>query len=149
MRRPPPHPDVTLSPSAATVTRVLSITEGASATYNVQLGQQPQGSVNVQIRTPVGSGVSTSACGLVFNASNWNTARVITVEARDDANVVGETVRIRHYVDDGQISNDYDPAPDAVPDGERDGQRRGERADLYVNPGGAGATRAGRGADGG
>ncbi len=108
-----PPPGVTLSPSAATVTRELSITEGGNATYNVQLGQQPQGSVNVQIRTPSGSEVSTNPSGLVFNTSNWNTARVVTVTARDDANVVGETVRIRHFVQDAQSSNDYDPAPDA------------------------------------
>ena len=84
--RIPFPPGVTLSPSAATVTRALSITEeGAAATYNVQLGQQPQGAVRIQIETP---------SGMIFNASNWNTARVVTVEARDDANVVGETVHV-------------------------------------------------------
>ena len=34
-----PPPGVTLSPSAATVTRALSTTEGGNATYNVQSGQ--------------------------------------------------------------------------------------------------------------
>lgn len=32
---------------------------------------------------------------------------------RREPTAAGETVPIRHYVDDGQISNDYDPAPDA------------------------------------
>ncbi len=107
-----PAPGVTLSPSAATVTRDLSVTEqGATATYSVQLGQRPQGGVNVQIQTP--AGVSTNPSGMVFNASNWNTARTVAVRALDDANVAGETVRIRHYVLDAQSSSDYRPAPDA------------------------------------
>ena len=138
-----PPPGVTLSPSAATVTRELSITEGGNATYNVQLGQQPQGSVNVQIRTPSGSEVSTNPSGLVFNTSNWNTARVVTVTARDDANVVGETVRIRHFVQDAQSSNDYDPAPDAhltvhVTDNDTPTIRVSQQGPLRLTEGGSG-----------
>ena len=138
-----PPPGVTLSPSAATVTRELSITEGGNATYNVQLGQQPQGSVNVQIRTPSGSEVSTNPSGLVFNTSNWNTARVVTVTARDDANVVGETVRIRHFVQDAQSSNDYDPAPDAyltvrVTDNDTPTIQVSQRGPLRLTEGGSG-----------
>ena len=107
-----PAPGVTLGPSAATVTRDLSVTEqGAAATYSVQLGQRPQGGVNVQIQAP--AGISTNPSGMVFNASNWNTARTVTVRALDDANTAGETARIRHYVLDAQSSSDYRPAPDA------------------------------------
>ena len=137
-----PPPGVTLSPSAATVTRDLSVTEqGAAATYSVQLGQRPQGPVNVQIQTP--AGISTNPSGVIFNTSNWNTARTVTVRALDDANVVGETVRIRHYVQDAQSSSDYRPAPDAyltvyVTDNDTPTLRVSQRGPMRLTEGGSG-----------
>ncbi len=137
-----PPPGVTLSPSAATVTRELSVTEqGAAATYSVQLGQRPQGPVNVQIQAP--AGISTNPSGMIFNTSNWNTARTVTVRALDDANVVGETVRIRHYVQDAQSSSDYRPAPDAyltvyVTDNDTPTLRVSQRGPMRLTEGGSG-----------
>ena len=105
-------------------------------------GQPAAGGREVQIRTPSGSGVSTSAGGLVFNASTWNTARVVTVRAVDDANVVGETVRIRHYVDDPQISADFRNAPDAyltvhVTDNDTPTLQVSQRGTLRLTEGGS------------
>ena len=137
-----PPPGVTLSPGAATVTRELSVTEqGAAATYSVQLGQRPQGPVNVQIQAP--AGISTNPSGVIFNTSNWNTARTVTVRALDDANVVGETVRIRHYVQDAQSSSDYRPAPDAyltvhVTDNDTPTLRVSQRGPMRLTEGGSG-----------
>ena len=56
-----PPASITLPPSAARVSSALSVTEGATATYDMQLGQQPQGSVVVQLKTP--SGVSADPSG--------------------------------------------------------------------------------------
>ena len=72
------------------------------------------------------------------------------MEARDDANVMGGTVRIRHYVRDDQISNDYDPAPDAylTVRGERTysvalGQTPSGDVVIYVESGDPGAVTVG------
>ena len=123
------------------MTRDLSVTEqGAAATYSVQLGQRPQGGVNVQIQAP--AGISTNPSGMVFNASNWNTARTVTVRALDDANTAGETVRIRHYVQDAQSSSDYRPAPDAyltvhVADNDTPTLRVSQRGPMRLTEGGS------------
>ena len=68
--------------------RVSVTEEGAAATYDVRLGSRPQGNVVVQISTPSGLG---------FNATTWNTARVVTVQALTDANA-GREGGIRHYM---------------------------------------------------
>ena len=122
-------------------TSSVSVTEArGAATYQVLLTSRPQGPVNVQIQTP--AGISTNPSGMVFNTSNWNTARTVTVRALDDANVVGETVRIRHYVQDAQSSSDYRPAPDAyltvhVTDDDTPAIQVSQRGPMTVTEGGS------------
>ena len=50
----------------------------------------------MHIRMLSGDDLSTSHNGLAFNATTWNTAQVVTMQANEDANVAGEMVRVRH-----------------------------------------------------
>lgn len=59
---PIPPPSVILNPSGATEA-------AAGATYKVQPGGRPKGTVRIQMETPSGP---------AFSTGNWNTARVIT-----------------------------------------------------------------------
>lgn len=55
----------------------ISIIEGSTTTFTVQLSKSPSNSQTVSINSS--SGVSVSPSTLVFNSSNWNTAQTVTV----------------------------------------------------------------------
>ena len=67
-------PGVAVSPSS------LTIDEGATGTYTVELNTQPSGNVTVAIRSN-NTDVTASSTSLTFSTSNWSTAQTVTVTA--------------------------------------------------------------------
>ena len=100
-------PGVTVSPTS------LSITEGSSDTYTVELTAEPTGDVVVEVAGHVGGGVvtvdgSSSVVALTFTTASWNTAQTVTVAAADDDVDDGEVdVSLTHAVKDADSAAEY------------------------------------------
>ena len=86
---------------------MLSLTEGDSATYMVELISQPTGDVVLEVESGDTSAVTldtdpamTGAQNtLTFTNSNWNAAQTVTLTAVGDADADDESVTISHAVD--------------------------------------------------
>ncbi len=76
---------------------VLSVAEGASATYTVVLNAAPDADVTV---TPESgdTAVATVTGALIFTTANWFTGQLVTVTGVEDADAVTDTVIISHTV---------------------------------------------------
>ncbi|NCC32459.1 MAG: hypothetical protein EOM24_10615, partial [Chloroflexia bacterium] len=75
----------------------LTVAEGASATYTVELTSQPTTTVTVNLAVP--GGVTTSARSLTFTEATWTAPQTVTVTATENEIVEGERrVTIRHAV---------------------------------------------------
>ena len=64
--------------------RQLTVNEGASATYTVELLSEPSGDVTVTPVLPGGSDVSVSPAVLTFTTMDYNEAQTVTVTAGAD-----------------------------------------------------------------
>ena len=83
-------PAITLSGSS------LSVPEEGNNTYTVRLATEPVGgSVTVTI-TGAADGLVASPTSLTFTASNWDTARTVTVTAANDQDGDNETATFSH-----------------------------------------------------
>ena len=98
------------TPAITLSTTTLSVPEGSSADYTVQLATEPEGgSVTVAI-TGAGNGLTPSPTSLTFTAANWNTARSVRVTAATDPNGENEQAMLTHASSGGE----YDDATDVV-----------------------------------
>ena len=87
---------VTVSPTS------LSVTEGTSGVYTVELTAAPTANVVVAVSVPANMGVSAHPTSLTFTSQTWNTAQTVTVTAADDADAVVEApVTIGHRASGG------------------------------------------------
>ena len=71
-------PSITASPSA------LVVPEGGSASFSVQLHSQPTSNVSVRISGQSGTDLTVSPASLSFSPTNWNSAKAVRVDARQD-----------------------------------------------------------------
>ena len=85
---PPPPPSLVVSPTS------LTIDEGDSDTYTVELNTQPTGNVTVSVTRSGSSDVSASVSALTFTASNWDTAKTVTVDTVHDDDAVDDTATV-------------------------------------------------------
>ena len=94
--------DNDLAGAAVTSTGVasLSVTEGSSATYTLVLDIEPTGTVTIALTSDDTTSVTVTPT-LSFDASDWNTAKMVTVTAVDDADMTGETVSISYAISGG------------------------------------------------
>ncbi len=92
----------------------LALTEPNAATYTVTLGGAPGGTVVVGVSSDDAGAVTVGPASLTFSTSTWNTGRVVTVTAVDDADGTNETVTVTHAVNDASSSDEFDPAPDVT-----------------------------------
>ena len=79
-------------------TATLTVSEDSTGVYTLELNTQPSANVTI---TPTGgdsAALTVSPASLTFTASNWDTARTVTVTAVDDDNTINETVTISHSV---------------------------------------------------
>ncbi|WP_420443585.1 Calx-beta domain-containing protein [Candidatus Poriferisodalis sp.] len=93
-------PGLTVNP------RTLSVMEGASATYDVELTVQPSADVTVTIGGHDGtditlSGDTLTADSLTFTADNWNQAQSVTATAGQDADTTDDMVTLIHTASGG------------------------------------------------
>ena len=80
----------------------LTIAEGSTGNYSVVLDTQPLGTVTV---TPGSDNVDvTVTTRLSFTTTNWATAQIVTVTAREDGDALNDMATVRHTVSGG----DYD-----------------------------------------
>ncbi len=76
-------------------TTTLTMNEGASGTFAVQLLSQPTTPVTVTIARTAGStDISTTATTLSFTSLSWNTPQTITVNAASDTDAINDTATI-------------------------------------------------------
>jgi glucose/arabinose dehydrogenase len=77
-------------------TTTLTINEGGSGTFTVQLAHQPAGNVSVNVARTAGDTDITVAGGanLTFTPANWNTPQTVTIAAAEDADAVNDTATI-------------------------------------------------------
>ena len=86
-------------PAGVTVSATrLSLTEGGAAeTYTVVLDSNPSAAVTVTPRSSDPGAASVSGA-ISFNATNWDTARTVTVTPVDDGDATDETVMVSNAV---------------------------------------------------
>ena len=89
------NPGVTITPKSVTVTEATGASQ--AKTYTVVLDTDPNATVTV---TPVSSdpGAATVSAALIFTASNWDTAKTVTVTGVDDADRTNDLVTVSHTV---------------------------------------------------
>ena len=95
------EPGVTLSPSS------LTVAEGSTGTYTVELSVIPTGDVTVSVTG--GGDVGVDPTSLTFSTSSWNTAQTVTVTAEDDDDAADDTQTVAHAVVAGGAT-EYDGA---------------------------------------
>jgi len=121
-------------------TRALSVEEGSGQNYRVVLDAEPSGRVTVFITA--GGDVTTSPTSLRFTPSNWDNARRVTVNAREDDDTTNDSVSISHGVTSGSAAEYRDVGIDGVAvtvvDDDTPGVTLSESA-LAVTEGGSGS----------
>ena len=83
------RPGVTVTPTS------LTIAEGSTGTYTVELNTQPTARVTVAIGSD-NPDVTPSSTSLTFSTSNWDSAQTVTVTAGQDADTADDTANLAH-----------------------------------------------------
>ncbi len=84
----------------------VSVAEGGTADYTVQLATEPTGSVTVTVARKTGSdqdgnlSVKTGS-SLTFTASNWSTNQTVTLQAAEDGDGLDGTAKFAHTASGG------------------------------------------------
>ncbi len=107
----------------------LSITEGASAGFDVKLASLPSANVTVTLTQPDNGDVKvdtdTSAAGdqvtLAFTAGNWNTNQRVSVKTSDDDDLVSDSASIPITATGGDYVNINQSVSVTVTDNDRAG----------------------------
>ena len=83
--------------------RVLEVTEGNpdGVGYTVALTSEPTGDVAVAVAAADNAFLSVSPTSLTFTATDWSTARTVTVTATDDGNDDAESSSVSHTASGG------------------------------------------------
>ena len=79
-------------------TTSLTVPEGGAATYTVVLDTAPSYAVTITMGKQSGgdADLTVSPASLSFSTSNWNTARTVTVTAKQDSDTADGTATITH-----------------------------------------------------
>ena len=112
-------PGVMVSPTS------LTIDEGSTGTYTVELNTQPSGDVTVAISSN-NTDVTVSSSNLTFTSTGWDTEQTITVTAGQDADAANDTATLTH----NPSGADYGSVGNTTLDGDGYGQRDGGRNRL-------------------
>ena len=76
--------------------KILSFTEGNTASYTVALDRAPKANVTVTVGTPSGTAVTTNPNTLTFSTTNWRVAQSVNVSATADTNTTNESFPLTH-----------------------------------------------------
>ena len=84
---------------------IVTLREGESTTYSVNLTVDPSGEATVTMSAP--SKLSVTPTSLTFNSSNWSQSQTVTVEAlQEDDDTTDERLLIRHsFTRDGNTTS--------------------------------------------
>ena len=96
---PPAEPALELSVSN------LSVTEGGTETYTVQLASEPTGTVIIAMTGHAGTDLKLDRTNLTFNRATWNVAQTVTVTADPDVNAISETISLVHTASGADYAN--------------------------------------------
>ena len=87
--------------------QTLSMIEGASATYDIELTAEPSADVTVTISGHADTDLTLSGTGLsnddmlTFTANNWNQAQSVTATAGQDSDTTDDTATLTHMASGG------------------------------------------------
>ncbi len=79
----------------------LTIDEGSTGTYTVQLDTQPTSDVTVTINDPTNTDVTADPATLTFTPDNWDDPQTVTVTAKEDDNGAEDRATVTHTVSGG------------------------------------------------
>ena len=96
---PPAEPALELSVSN------LSVTEGGTETYTVQLASEPTGTVTIAVTGHAGTDLKLDRTNLTFNRATWNVAQTVTVTADPDVDAISETIPLVHTASGADYAN--------------------------------------------
>ena len=112
------------SSSLSFSTTTLTVAEGGSNTYTVELATQPRENVTVALTVDGSTDVTVSPPSLTFTMSTWDTAQTVTVSAAQDTDSKDDTATVNHAAS-GQgyasvtgsvtVTVDDDEIPNVVP----------------------------------
>ena len=94
-------------PGLAVNPQTLSMVEGASATYDIELTAEPSADVTVTISGHAGTDLTLSGTGLsnddmlTFTAGNWNQAQSVAATAGQDSDTTDDTATLTHTASGG------------------------------------------------
>ena len=78
----------------------VAVTEGSEATYELVLTVAPTGTVTIALTSDDTSAVTVTPT-ISFDATDWNTAKTVTVTGEEDVDTVGESVSISYAISGG------------------------------------------------
>ena len=78
----------------------VAVTEGSEATYELVLTVAPTGTVTIALTSDDTSSVTVTPT-ISFDATDWNTAKTVTVTGEEDVDTVGESVSISYAISGG------------------------------------------------
>ena len=79
----------------------ITVREGGTAAYQVELSVQPLGDVTVTLSATGDDDITFSPASLTFSASNWDTGQTVTLSAAADADTSAGTKTITHTATGG------------------------------------------------
>ena len=86
----------------------VTVDEGATATYSVELNTQPEGDVTVTLASGNTSVATVAPASLTFTTANWDTGQRVTVTGKDDSAVTGDrSATITHQSVGGDYFYDF------------------------------------------
>ena len=83
----------------------LTVNEGSSNTYTVQLLSKPTNTVAIDVSVTDNLDVSVDKPSLTFTTDDWSTAQTVTVEAAQDDDSTNDTATVQHTVSGGDYGN--------------------------------------------
>ena len=100
--------NVAIGPPAYSIVvddRTLTVVEGNSVSYTVQLSTQPSADVTVVITSASDTDVTVTPASLTFTSSNWDQAQTVTVSSAEDTDSTDDDVTLAHTATGGGYTN--------------------------------------------
>ena len=97
-----------VSPGLVVAPATVTVDEGGTSTYTVELNSQPQGDVTVTLASGNTSVATVSPASMTFTTTNWDTPQPVTVTGNDDSAVTGDrSATITHQSAGGDFFYDF------------------------------------------
>ena len=104
--------------------RTLTVVEGTSVSYTVQLSTQPSADVTVVITGASDTDVTVTPASLTFTSSNWDQAQTVTASSAEDPDSTDDDVTLVHTATGGGYDSAVAKVAVRVDDDEDSANRR-------------------------